>query len=226
MKTFKIDMHVHTSEVSPCGKISARDVVTLYKQAGYAGIVITDHFFDGFFAKVSKLPWDQQIDEYLKGYRKALQVGREVGLQVILGMELRFFGSMNDYLVYGVDESFLKAIPYLFMKDLKIFHQIAKEKDLLVYQAHPFRTGITRANPDNLDGVEVFNGNLRHDSRNASARQFAKENHLRMISGSDFHELEDLGRGGIEITQSVSTSWELVSALKSDTGIKLIETYK
>jgi predicted metal-dependent phosphoesterase TrpH len=224
MNRFKYDMHVHTREVSPCGKVSARDVVALYKQAGYHGIVLTDHCYDGFFARFSNLSWEQQVDEYLKGYRKALESGREVGLQVILGMELRFFGSMNDYLVYGVDESFLKSTPYPYMKDLKIFHQIAKENDLLIYQAHPFRTGITRANPNDLDGIEVFNGNLRHDSRNDLALRFAQENRLLQVSGSDFHQLEDLGRGGIEITQSVKTSRELVRVLKSETGIKRIET--
>jgi hypothetical protein len=46
------------------------------------------------------------------------------GLQVILGMELRFFGNADDYLVFGIDESFLKAMPYLFMKDLKYFTEL------------------------------------------------------------------------------------------------------
>ncbi len=224
MKTFKIDMHVHTSEVSPCGKISAQDVVILYKQAGYDGIVITDHFYDGFFGGLSELPWEKQIDRYLEGYYKAWHTGREVGLEVILGMELRFFGSMNDYLIYGADESFLKATPYLFMKDLRIFHQIAMENDFLIYQAHPFRSGMSRANPEDIDGVEVFNGNRRHDSRNSLALRFAKDNHLKMVSGSDFHQLEDLGRGGLEITCPVRTSGELASILKSGMGIKWIET--
>lgn len=89
-----------------------------------------------------------------------MQFGRGIGLRVILGMELRFFGNADDYLVYGIDESFLKAMPYLFMKDLKIFHRITQQHDFLIYQVHPFRSGITPANPKDLDGVEVYNDNL------------------------------------------------------------------
>ena len=45
-------------------------------------------------------------------------------------------------------------------------------------QAHPFRTGLTREDPALLDGVEVFNGNARHDSHNDDALRFARENGL------------------------------------------------
>jgi hypothetical protein len=55
------------------------------------------------------------------------------------------------------------------------------------------------------------------------ANQFACKNQLRMISGSDFLQLEDLGRDGIEISQPVSTSRELATILKANIGIKLIE---
>jgi predicted metal-dependent phosphoesterase TrpH len=214
MKSFKIDTHVHTREVSPCGKVCAKEVVDLYKKAGYDGVVITDHFYDRFFAGFSELPWKAQIDYYMTGYREALNRGREVGLQVILGIELRFSDSPNDYLVYGIDESFLKKTPELFEGNLKEFKQIAGEQNLLIYQAHPFRPGINVANPDYLDGVEVFNGNPRHDSRNELAYQFAQKNQLRMISGSDFHQAGDQGRGGINIRTKISTSHELVAALK------------
>jgi len=49
MAIYKYDTHVHTKEVSPCGKVPAIEVVKLYKDAGYHGIVITDHYCDSFF---------------------------------------------------------------------------------------------------------------------------------------------------------------------------------
>ena len=49
MTIYKYDIHTHTSEVSPCGKVEAEKVVELYKEAGYTGIVITDHYYEGFF---------------------------------------------------------------------------------------------------------------------------------------------------------------------------------
>lgn len=44
MKLYKYDLHVHTSSVSPCAHVAAEEVVKLYQQAGYQGVVITDHF--------------------------------------------------------------------------------------------------------------------------------------------------------------------------------------
>ena len=37
----KIDVHVHTSEVSGCGQLPGAEMARLYKQAGYDAIVIT-----------------------------------------------------------------------------------------------------------------------------------------------------------------------------------------
>lgn len=33
-KQFKLDIHVHTSETSSCGQVSAQEAVRLYEQAG------------------------------------------------------------------------------------------------------------------------------------------------------------------------------------------------
>ena len=32
---FKTETHLHTSEISPCGKISAKEMVKRYHEAGY-----------------------------------------------------------------------------------------------------------------------------------------------------------------------------------------------
>lgn len=52
---YRYDLHVHTSEVSACGSIPAKEVVRLYHQAGYDGLVITDHYADYFFQKMPNL---------------------------------------------------------------------------------------------------------------------------------------------------------------------------
>lgn len=40
----KLEMHAHDCEVSQCAVITAKDLVDGYKDAGYDGIVITNHF--------------------------------------------------------------------------------------------------------------------------------------------------------------------------------------
>ena len=44
---FKCDPHVHTDESSICGKIPAKEVVNLYKNAGFDTIFITDGESEG-----------------------------------------------------------------------------------------------------------------------------------------------------------------------------------
>jgi len=73
-----------------------------------------------------------------------------------------------------------------------------------------------------LDGLEVYNGNPRHDSQNNKALSYAEKNNLKMISGSDFHEYEDLARGGIAAEEVPSNMSELCSLLKSE-NYKLIK---
>jgi predicted metal-dependent phosphoesterase TrpH len=215
-------MHVHTKNVSPCGKISAGELVYLYKKAGYQVIVITDHFFEGFFESLEGITWEEKIDHFMIGYQEAQMVGNKIGLKVIFGMEIRFSDNVNDYLVYGIDESFLKEMPFLYSFNLAQFYELIKNKNILIYQAHPFRPGIKAADPMLLDGVEVFNGNMRHNSMNHLAYEFALKNKLRMISGSDFHQSEDLGRGGIVTFDDISSSEELVDILNKNVDIKLL----
>ena len=43
----RLEMHAHDCEVSPCAVIKAKELVDGYKEAGYDGIVITNHFDKG-----------------------------------------------------------------------------------------------------------------------------------------------------------------------------------
>ena len=40
----KIDLHVHTSEISRCGLMTAEETIRRYRDAGYGAIVIANHF--------------------------------------------------------------------------------------------------------------------------------------------------------------------------------------
>ncbi len=222
---YKIDLHVHTEEISSCAKTPAAEVVRLYHQAGYQAIVITDHFYRGFFVRQpAGLTWEQAVDRYLQGYREALKAAAATGLTVLYGMELRFTENDNDYLVYGFEESFLKEHPNLYQLSLAQFYQITRhrQQNILIYQAHPFRAGMIPADPALIDGVEIFNGNQRHDSHNQLAYRFAKTNQLLMISGSDFHEREDLAQGGITVAAPVRTMAELLTALQANSALKYL----
>ena len=91
------------------------------------------------------------------------------------GIELRFHDSFEDYLVYQVTQEFLLNNPELYNHTLRSFKDFIQGKDILVFQAHPFRAGLKPADPKLLDGVEVLNGHPRHNSHNDLAYSFCEK---------------------------------------------------
>lgn len=206
MGKYKYETHLHTDESSQCARVPAVEAVRIYHSNGYAGIVVTDHYFSRVFEKLSFSDWERKIDCFLSGYRKALDEGIKIGLDVHLGMEIRFDENDNDYLVYGIDEAFLKENRKLYRLTLEEFRELVAGKDIAIVQAHPFRHGMIPAPPSLLDGVEAWNGHPRHNSNNHLAFEYAEKYGLKMLSGSDFHRLEDAFTGGVIIDRKVNTS--------------------
>lgn len=65
-----------------------------------------------------------------------------------------------------------------------------------------------------LFGLETYNGGTE-PFRNHMARIYAEHYRKRMTSGSDFHNLDSLGRGGIITDREIHTPQDLVNVLKS-----------
>ena len=218
MERFFTELHAHTSDTSRCGEVCAKDLVALYKAAGASTVVMTDHLSPSTFEayKGTDLSWAEKIDIFLQGYRNAKAAAGDE-LTVLLGMELRFDrkGDNNDYLVYGITEEFLYQNPDLFKMRLASFSKLAHKNGLLMFQAHPFRNGMHIVNPEYLDGVEIYNACVRHNSRNAIAEKWAKLHKLRGSAGSDFHRAEDVARGGILTDKKIETNADLLEVLKS-----------
>ena len=209
------EAHFHTSDVSTCAEISAKEAVELYKNAGYSGVVVTDHFSPDCFA--NKYPgnnWKEKVDYFLRGYRNA-KTGETEDFSVMLGIELRFAENDNDYLVYGLDEQLLYDHEEILSMNAKQFKKFAEKHQLTFIQAHPFRIYSNITPPRYIDGIEIYNGNRRHDSSNNIAEMWAKKHGFITTSGSDFHEYEDLARGGICFSRTVKNVKEFRSELLS-----------
>ena len=209
----KVEMHMHTSEISPCAMVKAAAGVREYKKAFYDGIVITDHFNDyvlnGFIGSDR-----EKVARFLTGYEIAKEQGEELGITVFFGIETCLLGGRNDFLLYGLQPEFLYEYPKLYSMSIKELHQVVREAGGIVVQAHPYRGYCTMENHKYLDGVEVYNGNPRHDSRNNLALDFAMQ-YPKLIetSGSDYHQLGDLASGGMIFPQKLRTEGELKNAL-------------
>jgi predicted metal-dependent phosphoesterase TrpH len=220
---YRYDTHVHTKEVSPCGKVPAEEIVRLYNKAGFQGFFVTDHYYNGFVDKFHG-SWEEVTDNYLAGYRKAKRAGHELGMDILLGMELRFDGSVADYLVYGFDEEFLYNNPYLNRHNLTSFRELIKNetKPILVFQAHPFRQNMPPVQPELLDGIEAFNCHPRHDSSNNKAYALGLSHGLYLSAGSDAHQMQDVGRGGIGITRRIKNSHDYVDLFLSGSSFDIL----
>lgn len=208
-------MHLHTAETSRCAKTTAAEAVRLYKEQGYAGIVVTDHYNLRTFLSQKKLLPERATELFLRGYHAALQAAGD-DFTVLLGMELRYLYTANDYLVYGVTEEFLQSCGNLLLLSPARFLRKAHKNGLLVLQAHPFRAFITRTAAKHLDGAEIFNGKDAGTGENERAERWAKENRLSILTcGSDFHRPEHLAACAVETDERIENNRQLTEVLRS-----------
>lgn len=214
MKSYLYDPHVHTKESSKCGWIPAATIAETYHDRKYAGIVITDHMHETYISNLDcKDDWDACVDEFLTGYRLAKTRGDELGMDVILGMELRFPENNNDYLVYGIDEAFLHKHPYMYLMGHNAFFEAFKD-EVLIINAHPFRDGNPTVFFDSVHGIEIVNCSPRHDNCNDKALELCMANpHLLRSCSSDAHRPGDEARAALVFDHRIRDSFAFKVAM-------------
>ena len=122
----------------------------------------------------------------------------------------------NEYLVYGLTPEVLAAHPYLYDRTLAELSALVHANGGMIFQAHPFRSGMVLSPAALLDGIEAYNGNPRHNSVNDVAIATAKKEGYRMLSGSDSHQAGDAGHGGLALYTLPRTVGELLDILRSN----------
>ena len=185
---FLYETHMHTCQGSACGRATGKEQARVYKDAGYTGIIITDHFFGGNTAVSRLLPWEERIDLFWRGYEEAKEEGDRIGLDVFFGLEQNIH--FDEYLIYGLTKEYMKAHPE--MEHWNRHQQLEEVHKAggCVIQAHPFRMrdymDRIRLGLRYCDGIELANaGNKQMDD--ARAWLYAQEFGLRTTAGSDNH---------------------------------------
>lgn len=211
------EMHLHTAECDRAAKSSGEEIARIYHEAGYDGIVVTDHYFslfsEWFADELSGCDHRGYVDRWLRGYRSVKAAAEKYGMTVLPGAEVRFDGTINDYLLYGVEEEFFYRAP-----QLNRLHSVEEllsvlPEDALLVQAHPFRDKMTVADPSPLFGIETHNG--KNDSfRNHLADLFADHYQKAKFSGSDFHAPAHAAKAGMIFDSPIRTPHELSLALR------------
>ncbi len=182
------ETHMHTYPVSKCAKFSVRDNLDFYKEMGYAGVFITNHFLDGNINISSDAPYKERLKFYFTDYEEGVRIGKEIGLSVFFGAEMSYKGT--DFLVYGLSPQWYLEHPEI--QDMPKSQQLPylMEHGALVIQAHPFREAEyidhIRLFPRCVQGVEIYNA-CRTDFENEMARQYAENYGLLPFAGTDNH---------------------------------------
>lgn len=212
---FKTETHLHTSEGSGCARMSAEGMVMAYHNAGFKTVFISNHFGTQFFKPWGEMSWDQTVERFMVGYRNAKAIGEKLEMNILLSAEIEFDEPRQHYLVYGIDEGFLKKYPYLMRMSVEDFSKIAREHGVLFIQAHPFRDNNQVVTPQFVDGFEVCNPNPRHLSNDEIAEQMAAEYGLYRTAGSDAHRPEDVAQTAMISENEIRSAEDYIELVKS-----------
>ena len=183
-KLYKYELHCHTSVSSSCSKFNPAEIINLYKNLGYDGVFITDHYYQR-----NNLSLTDNAILGVKGYNEVKRLAENVGLKVFYGVE--YSATYNHFLIYGLSpEWHVENAEKL--KDLEILEALAfyRENGATIIHAHPFRpigeNPTFELMPKAVDGVEILNGG-RPPYLSNIAKHYAKEYDLPVTAGSDIH---------------------------------------
>ncbi len=216
---FKIETHLHTTTVSPCGRMTPEEIVRRYHEAGYRGLVVTDHYRLDVFARWKDT--QDKLQAFLEGYRQVKRLADRAGIKTYYGAELQFAENRNDYLLYGFSDSLMEDPEQVCRMGVAAFSEAAREDGALLIQAHPFRSGCVPVAPYLLDGVEAVNRHDKHKNRNELAMAYADRYGMLKIGGGDFHDPDDICVGGVAAEYLPKDSVELAALLRSG-GFQLL----
>ena len=185
---YRYETHLHTAPVSKCATADVENNLRFYKDQGYQGVFITDHFLNGNLNMENSEDYKKRVEFYYSSYEEAKELSDKIGIDVFTGVELSYKGT--DFLVYGLDKAWFLENRH--WQDMKISELLLflKESSALVIQAHPFRMAAyidhIRLFPHCIHGVESFNA-CRDSLTNDMAALFAKKYELLEIAGTDNH---------------------------------------
>ena len=197
-----IDLHVHTSEASPCSSAPLEDLIAEAKRIGLDGICLTDH----------NHVWDSKTVSALRKQHDFL---------ILRGNEIST--DQGDMLVFGFDSD-IKGIIQL--TDLE---KQVHESGGFIIAAHPFRgfltfgighLGLTREKAMErplfkyVDAVEVLNSKVS-DKENHFSSQVAEGLNLAQTGGSDAHEVKEVGIYGTRFFDAITGEEAFLDALKN-----------
>ncbi len=219
MSLFCYETHLHTSEASACATFTAKEHVRYYKDAGYDGIIVTDHFFHGNTCIPRELPWNEWVNQFCKGYENAKAEGDKVGLKVFFGWETNF--NATEFLIYGLDKAWLQNHPDIVSWSVEEQYNKIHEAGGFIVHAHPYRIRPyikeIRLFPKFVDAVEAINLGNHNDTFDRQALVYARKNKLPVTAGTDAHGKERL-HSGVAFPYEIQNIQEFIEGIRAGSG--------
>ncbi len=215
-RKFKYETHLHTSEVSACAVSTGAQMVRAHYEAGYSGIIITDHFFNGNTSIPRNLPWEKRVELFCAGYENALEEARNLPFSVFFGWEYADQGT--EFLTYGLGKDFLLSFPDMLSWPIEKYLSVARQHGGFISQAHPFREvwyiKAIRLFPEHVDAIEVCNASHSDPRFDERALELAQKYSLYQTAGSDTHDIDRMYGGGMEFDRELESIEEFIQAVK------------
>ena len=215
---YRYETHLHTSPVSACARASVYDSLAAYRELGYDGVFLTNHFLDANICRdVRHLPYAEQLEFYYSAYLEARELQDKIGIKVFFGTELGY--KHADFLVYGLDIDWYRQHPEIIGMPKKEELRLMRESGAFIVHAHPFREAsfieYIRLFPRDVDAVEIFNAS-RTEGENKMAELYCRHYGLLEFAGTDNHVA--LGRtlfSGMECEYPIETDGDFIRAMRA-----------
>lgn len=217
---YRYETHLHCVQCSNCARSASTEYIKAYRDAGYAGMVLTDHFVLGSTCvrEDEGITWEARMHCYYDAYLAAKAVGDTMDFDVIFGIEHEC-GNKEEALCYGIDLDFLLANPDIPELSWQEFSDRVHAYGGILIQAHPFRKypdDPTRVLPESVvDGLELYNAGNK-PIENERVIEVARKRGGILTAGSDTHRVisNNIAKAGITLPYRIKNEKELVAALK------------
>ncbi len=217
---FIYDLHVHTSYASGCGHNTVEEMIKRYKEIGFTGFALTNHFYNGNTGVERSLSWENFVKEFAKGYYNALETAQKLDFDLLFGLE-ELYRSGKEFLVYGISPELLMKTPELKTGDIKVWSQFVKENNGFIAYAHPFRKRGYIPDPNTMpdislvDGLEIYNYSNTEEDNTQAAKTFENSGKI-FIAGGDLHSVNFYNSFGIKTTERIKTTEQLAAVLNAN----------
>lgn len=203
----KFDMHCHTKEGSPDAKVSIDAYITLLKEQGFNGMLVSDHdSYEGY-----------------RYWRENIKGKKHKDFVVLRGVEYDTLDAGHFLVIMPTGVS-LKILEHKGMPVWLLLAIVHKHHGILG-PAHPygerflsiFNTGIfkrTTAIAGEFDFIEGFNA-CEDLKDNIKAQRIGKQYKLPAFGGSDSHRFDCVGKAFTEFPVDIKSEDDLISYVKN-----------